>query len=299
MVRKYLVTEDEFLSATVTPEGDLTFTRDNGEVVVAGNVAGPVGPAGPNTIPTDTSITQALTTPGTGAHLALEAQIEQQAVLGGVRGVADRRYNAILGAIRNDGGPNYFQPIADAVHRPTFIQSVQTLADRIRVTYDTAASKVGAVLAVPDESLAAAGFTCGTSVGTNYVDIFVYRTIEFADYVSYNSGAWTSASGVFTPTFSAGVLTLTHPSLINLVAAFSGSATARSGPYVAQMDGLGLSTATVVFRDFAGTIITTPDTNMRVYVRHGVSRPVQWNPTIVDTTTFPNSNFWIIGTQEV
>lgn len=59
MVRKYLVTEDEFLSATVTVAGDLTFTRDNGEVIVAGSVKGDQGDQGipgPNTVPTEVAI---------------------------------------------------------------------------------------------------------------------------------------------------------------------------------------------------------------------------------------------------
>lgn len=41
MARKYLVTEDEFLSATVNEAGELVWTRDNGDQVVAGAVVGP------------------------------------------------------------------------------------------------------------------------------------------------------------------------------------------------------------------------------------------------------------------
>lgn len=45
MVRKYLVTENEFLSATVdAADGHLRFTRDNGQVVDAGKVSGDVTP---------------------------------------------------------------------------------------------------------------------------------------------------------------------------------------------------------------------------------------------------------------
>lgn len=64
---KYLVTEDELLSANVTETGELEFTRDNGEKIVAGNVKGEpgaTGPAGPNTVPTYDAINQALTEDG-------------------------------------------------------------------------------------------------------------------------------------------------------------------------------------------------------------------------------------------
>lgn len=68
---KYLVTEDEFKSATVTEDGDLEFTRDNGVKVVAGRVRGadstvpgPPGKDGSNVLPTQAAILQEITEDG-------------------------------------------------------------------------------------------------------------------------------------------------------------------------------------------------------------------------------------------
>jgi hypothetical protein len=223
--------------------------------------------------------------------------IDSQAVVGALRSDDTRRYRALIGTIRNAGSPNWFQFINDASHRPSLFGTIETTATYIRLNYAAAATRVGSFFAMPDEQLTAAGFQFGCSVGLTYTDLFAYRIMEYADYVSYNGSAWVSTGGFFTPTFAAGTLTLTHPTL-NAAAAWGVSATARSGPYVAVADAAGLTTMTVQFRDYAGTLITTPDTNMRVYARHGSGRPIAWNPQAIDTTLFPLSNVWIFGAME-
>ena len=234
------------------------------------------------------------------SETSLTQTINNQAVKGSVRGAPDRNYSMYLGTIRNDGSPGYFQTIEDAGHRSTFIQSVETLADRVRLNYSPTATKVGTFFAKPDEALKAAGFTCGESVGTNSVDIFIYRAFEVADYVFYNGSSWVSQSGFFTGlSFSGGTLTLTHASLLSNVLAFGVSATPRGGTYLVNADGAGQTTMTVQFRDWTGALITTPDTNMRAYVRHGMSRPVLMNPQLLTTTAFPFSNLWLYGVNEV
>lgn len=61
---KYLVTEDELKSATVNEDGELEFTRDNGEKVVAGvvksDIPGPPGKDGANVLPTEQALAQAV-----------------------------------------------------------------------------------------------------------------------------------------------------------------------------------------------------------------------------------------------
>src|SRR5690606_5862493 len=79
-----LVTENELLSAAVTPDGDLTFTRENGDVINAGSLLGPEGPQGvpgldgSNVLPTSEAIEQAITQPGP-AKDALSATIAEAA----------------------------------------------------------------------------------------------------------------------------------------------------------------------------------------------------------------------------
>jgi hypothetical protein len=65
---KYLVTEDEFESANINENGELEFTRDNGDKFVAGvvksDIPGPAGKDGANVLPTQEAIKQAITEPG-------------------------------------------------------------------------------------------------------------------------------------------------------------------------------------------------------------------------------------------
>lgn len=83
MVRKYLVTEDELLSAKVT-DGVLTFKRDNGDTITAGALLkgdkGDQGLPGVNAVPTDEAIATYMTTPGTNTKTQLEATIVTSAV---------------------------------------------------------------------------------------------------------------------------------------------------------------------------------------------------------------------------
>lgn len=76
MVRKYLVTEDELMSADVT-DGVLTFTRDNGQIITAGTLLkgdqGERGLPGVNAVPTDEAVATYMRTPGTEVEQQLSA----------------------------------------------------------------------------------------------------------------------------------------------------------------------------------------------------------------------------------
>ncbi|MFA5040001.1 MAG: hypothetical protein WC464_00005, partial [Bdellovibrionales bacterium] len=89
---------------------------------------------------------------------------------------------------------------------------------------------------------------------------------RFSGYIYYDGTAWQVSTGAYTkPTmsFTAGVLTVTHETLLSTEATVT--VTERSGAIVAQNDGYSATTFTVVFRDFAGTILTTAATSMRFY----------------------------------
>lgn len=219
-------------------------------------------------------------------------------------GVAGRSYGMLLGAIRNDGSG--WAPINDANHASSFIDSCSVDSSVLRVQHAAlAAAKVGSVIAVPDEALVAAGFQIGASVAATQTTLTIYQDYRsVGDYISYNGSAFTSSNGLFTSlSFSAGILTLTHADLGSNVAALSGSATPRGGTYQCNIsDAAGALTTTVIkieFRDPAGTLITTPDTNMKAVVTHGRGGGrAQVDPSTITTAAYPLSNIWLFGVME-
>jgi hypothetical protein len=207
----------------------------------------------------------------------------------------------VVGALRNVDGT--WEVITDTNHTPVNIDTVTTTGTDITVNYTSLDGiKVGSFVAVPDETLARQGFFCGASVSATSAVISMSQAIpSYSDYVAYTGGAWVSANGVFTCAYSGGVLTLTHPALIGVGA--NVSLTGRDGTtiaYTPSISGGSSTTATtlnIVFRDSAGAIVTTPDTNMRVYATHGGGlRSV--NPSEITTTIYPNSNIWLMGMMQ-
>lgn len=218
------------------------------------------------------------------------------------KGVEGRSYGMLLGTIRNDGSG--WAPINDASHASSFIDSCSVDSSVLRVQHNLSATKVGSVIAVPDETLTAAGFSLGSSVAAAQTSISIYRSyLEYADYVYYNGSSWVSNLGFFTSlSFSAGILTLGHATLGTDAAALSASVVNRGGTYVCNVSGTGgaltQTEIKIEFRDWAGTLITTPDTNMKALVRHGRSGRVQVDPSTIDTTAYPFSNIWLFGVME-
>lgn len=218
------------------------------------------------------------------------------------RGTAGRRYRVVAGVIRNAGSASsYWQPINDAEHRPTLIDSVTTSTTGITINYSSvAATKVVSLVAVPDETLSAAGFSIGSSVGLTETVLTLSREHPtYTDFVSYDGAAWTSNNGVFTSlTFSAaGTLTANHPTLA-LAAAFGISAVPKGSTYRIASPGISYGYADLQFIDSAGTVVTTANTNMGVYLSRGGHYEATVNPQGVDTTAFPGSNIWVYGVME-
>lgn len=240
----------------------------------------------------DQAVAHLLATTTSDARAALDV-----ATAAALRGEPGRSHRAVFGAIRNVSGPAFFETIQDSAHRPSFITHVETLTDRIRLHYPPT-TKVGAMVVVPDEAFAARGYTCGTSVGLSYADVSVYRSWNYSGYVSYNGSEWVSNYDVFTPTWNAGTLTLTHPPLSGVVSSLSANVTTRGGHYVCNLDGVSTTSLTVQFRDWSGNLVTTPTTSMRCYVSHGDLRPGAVNPQLLTSALIPASNFWLFGVFE-
>jgi len=222
----------------------------------------------------------------------------QTAIDAALTGTPGSKYRVVAGVLRNAGAVDYWQPINDSGHVPVNIDSVSTSTTVISIDYTSlGAVKVISFVAVPDEAMAKAGFLMGTSVGLSSAQIELSSTKAFADYVSYNGTTWVSQTGVFGLTFNPanGNLLATHAALPG-ANVFDFSAVGR-GVNVVNCNGVSASDLIIQFRDWAGTVLTTANTDMKAFIRHGSQGVV--NPRTVDTTLYPGSNIWFFGILEV
>lgn len=209
--------------------------------------------------------------------------------------------SVVGGVIRNQGGPNYWQVLdVDTNHQPYWIDSVVTDATKITVNYASLGATItGVMIAKDDEALSRAGFFVGTSVDQDKTEITLSRYVKpYVDYVHFDGSNWVSQNGVSTFAFAAGVLTITHAE-IPVNTEHEITLAPRGGTYAMCVSGAGSPVSRtamkVEFRDWNGTLITTPDANMRAFVGHGAGGVVQLDPRTVTTTAFPLSNIWLLG----
>lgn len=213
-----------------------------------------------------------------------------------------RHFRFVAGVLRNfndGGGWRLITPAWSAGHLGLNIDSASS--DSIAITINHASingTNIVAIVATPDETLASAGFTVGTSVGQNSSQIRIQRRTMMADYVSYNGSSWSSQQGVFTPTFSAGMLTLAHSAVDVTQRGAELSITGRGGVLVPMAGSSTATTTQVQFFDWAGTLQTTPTADMKIYVNRG-QLTAQVNPNNVHVGTYPGSNIWVWGIAEV
>ncbi len=208
-------------------------------------------------------------------------------------------YKTVAGVIRNDGSG--WAQIASP-HIAINIDGVSSDNSFIYVDYTSiGASQLHTFLAVPDETMAAEGiFAIGSSVGLTQAALRLVRVRRLSAYIYYDGAAWqmlqnttgNAHAGYEMPTSlsfdtATGVLTVNHPAGYNDWASVSG----RSGAYLAQPDSVGNSLIQIVWRDIAtGSVVTTPDTKMRVFIERTSSE-------ILDPSSYVSSsgNIWLYG----
>lgn len=247
-------------------------------------------------------------------------------IVGQAQGKANRNYKIVAGVIRNydtaaDGtGSSGWQLLTDGFHPPIGIETVDSLTNNseILINYpNIGAARTVSVFAVADETLASAGFICGTSVEPDSCRIKIGRATALSDYLYYDTG---SSSFRLDNTFNnlvpagnrleiAGVsgadVTISHPKLSN-ADRFSFSFTPRPGsggvlytPVIASDVGPSSSQSQFELNWYNGsTKVTVPDGNCRACVSRGHTS-VNVFPNTVNNTTFPNGNIWIYGILQV
>lgn len=211
-----------------------------------------------------------------------------------------RKFALVAGVIRNMDDGQGWRLITDAPnHADCNIKTVSNDTTQITVDYsDLSIKNVISFIAAPDETLAKAGFFCGSSVGLTGAQIQLKQRKLVADYISYNGSAWASTNGVFTFAFSAGTLTLTHENVETSSAGIECSVTSRDGVLVPVAGSASATVTQVKFMDWAGALQTTESANMKAYVSRGFASAAA-NPNNVNNTTFASGNLWLIGVFEL
>jgi hypothetical protein len=213
------------------------------------------------------------------------------------------KYAFIAGVIRNDGaGTSYFQLLTESsTHRPVNIDSITTDTSKIRVNYPSINGNMTITfIALPDETLAQAGFMMGCSVTPAYTDIKMTRLVPpVSDYVYYNGTSWVSQDNNFNGiTFSGGKIHLDHKAIASDMT-YSVSIMPRGGDYEYSVSPdsspTGSTFIEIGVRDHSGNYVTTPNTNMKFYLTHGSAKNVDINPQTVDTVAYPLGNIWLYG----
>jgi hypothetical protein len=202
----------------------------------------------------------------------------------------------VAGVIRNDGVGWY--AIDNATHVPLNVDGVSNDLDSVDIDYTSLnVTKVISFLTGPDETLVKRGIDVGASVGIDKAYLTLSSSRPYADYVSYNGTSWVSAKGVFTLSYNSttGVLTAAHPEIPSSQV-YEVNVTGR-GELLACSRGVGTTSMLVSWKDYAGATQTTPSTNMRAFISHGASGPL--DPSQVDTVLYPSSNIWFRGIFEV
>ena len=151
-----------------------------------------------------------------------------------------------------------------------------------------------------------------TISGVTATTTTIKSLVPFSGTVSYDGANWVvSTPALAKPTFSfsAGVLTVTHETFIAAESAVQVVARDSSNT-LASVGTIGTTSFTVVFRDYAGALITTETTNMR-FVYSGSQLVTRETPIGNVLLSRPNckldaakvysgsGNIWLIGTQNV
>jgi hypothetical protein len=162
----------------------------------------------------------------------------------------------------------------------------------IRMSFD--GLKVSSVVVVPDETLAAAGYQFGASVGLNSITIQASQPAGMGDYVSWNGSAWVSLNGLVTATSmnrTTGLIICRHGAVSS---PYGGSVTSRSLTKRASMEGMSATSTSLYLVDNAGLPVKTPTKDNRFWLTRTGSRRVA-----MSELTLRGANIWVYGMFEV
>jgi hypothetical protein len=208
------------------------------------------------------------------------------------------RTKILAGAIRNTGSGWAF--ISDSEHVPINFKSVSADSTRIKVDYAFTSNYVGSLIATTDETLASMGIYVGSSVGLALSYIYMYKRKEVHGYIVYSGAVWgisENSYGITDATFSNGKLTVSHTTMGYYAVAANANIRDSGGTapdVVVSVGTVGDGYTELWLRTRAGALITTPNTDMRIYFE----RPGAVE--LIDPSTFSSAsgNIWIYGVMQ-
>ncbi len=202
------------------------------------------------------------------------------------------RYSATLGR----WGTIY--EINGSGHRPLNIQSVTSDTGKITLTYDT--SNWGANIepcsfaVTPDEQLTSQNVMAGASVGTNFAYIYLKKYAGVTDYIYYDGGSWISYRSRYSLSWNSTAYYLKCTRLLseNKIGKVTyPQLTPRSSPIIPVVYEPAVDYFKIQFYDSSGTLMTTPSTDMKVFVSDmGFAEII--NPHTCEDLY---GNLWILG----
>jgi hypothetical protein len=230
------------------------------------------------------------------------------------RGILDslaetgRHIKIVACVIRNNGSGWSF--VEDAVHSKLNCLSVTADANVITVNYSFTSKKILSFVACVDDAFAQLGYFCGASVGNEYANIYVAQRQAtnlqsglIGGYIAYNGSTWVITSlnnsgNLAVADFTAGALNLTHD---NVGMGYLADVSRRDTGYEPRLGSNGSGTSQIKFYDASGNLVTTPDTNCKVFFWRGYNtipdNPiVKLNPQNIISAS---GNIWCIGVFEV
>lgn len=232
-------------------------------------------------------------------------------------GGASRRAHIFAAVLRYDataGGWRLLYTL-DGTHVPIAVSGVTSDDTAITINLDQTGwgSSPAACtwLVVPDETLVKKGVFCGASFdesgGSYYGTINLYRG-PIGDYIHYDTGtsAWVSTESFYTMSWVTDHLLLTRAAEAKLGDGLFPSLTPRQTPYQVTLGGVGHGSSfgvadgadgvEVYFYDASGTLVTSPDANMKFFITDPRALlPIKPNTDFASYEDLSEANLWIIG----
>jgi hypothetical protein len=210
-------------------------------------------------------------------------------------GEGNRKIKVVACVIRNDGTGWKF--IEGSNHSKLNVSSITANTTDITINFNFTAKNILSFVATPDETFAVKGYSMGASVGTNVAILKIAQLARtIGGYIFYNGSGWTvnsTGGNIAVSSYTAGKLLITHDDVG--AGSYLGSAVGRAAKYDVQMGSLGGTSTEIEFYNAAGTLITTPTTDMKVFLTRS-SVNMALNPqNVIDG----NGNIWCIGVFEV
>jgi len=199
-------------------------------------------------------------------------------------------HKIVAGAARWNIAGEQWEIIDDVNHTPIGVASLVTGDKSLTINYSFTAKIVRSFVVTPDEGWSELGLTAGASVGLSSAVVDFGISMEYRGFVSFNGSTWTASTtnGTITPTWQGSFLRLTHGKIPGISVAI----TARQSPYRPCLVSVGSTQTDVEFRDPAGVVVATPDTDMKVWFSRFHSGAA---PKTAFTTLDLAENIWFYG----